>query len=276
MKKILKQKKAFTLIELLVVIAIIAILAALLLPALAAAKRKAQRINCVNDLKQVGISFRLWEGDNNDRYPMAVNTVKNGALEAVYSALNTSPKPAYNLCTVFSVMSNEVNTPKILFCPADNGIWIGPDNPAPGVVRAAATNWITFDPTIGKNPPDYTHCTFQYLSYFVCGDAYESYPQMILDGDRSVGTASALATAADITNSSSANGATSSQWGSGGVGPAAKNSWAWDNSSLHLKNGNLGLADGSVMQATISGLQQALTAATNNEPNLNPYYNFPQ
>jgi len=37
-----------------------------------------------------------------------------------------------------------------------------------------------------------------------------------------------------------------------------------------------GWADGSVQQVTISGLQQALTAATNNEPNPNPYYNFPQ
>jgi prepilin-type N-terminal cleavage/methylation domain-containing protein len=265
MKSILKQKKAFTLIELLVVIAIIAILAALLLPALAAAKRKAQRINCVNDLKQVGIAFRLWEGDNNDRYPMAVNTIKNGALEAVYSALSTAP--TYNLCTVFSVMSNEVNTPKILFCPADNGIWISADYPSPGVVRAAATNWVTFDPTLATPAKN---LSFQYLSYFVCGDAFESYPQMILDGDRSIGTASVLATAADNTNSSIGGIA---KWGTSATKTPI---WAWDTSSLHLKNGNLGLADGSVMQATISGLQSALTAATNNEPNLNPYYNFPQ
>ena len=44
----------------------------LLLPALARAKKKAQRINCVNNLKQVGLAFRLWGGDNDDKYPPRV------------------------------------------------------------------------------------------------------------------------------------------------------------------------------------------------------------
>jgi prepilin-type N-terminal cleavage/methylation domain-containing protein len=102
-----QPKSAFTLIELLVVIAIIAILAALLLPALAAAKAKGHRIACINNLRQIGISSRLWADDNNYKFPWRIRP-ENGGTQSIPSAW-----------VHLMIMSNELANSKILVCPSD-------------------------------------------------------------------------------------------------------------------------------------------------------------
>ena len=274
MKRILKDKKAFTLIELLVVIAIIAILAAMLLPALAAAKRKAQRIACINNLKEQGTAFRLWAQDNSDSYPMTVRLTDGGAEDCVYSMKAMKQGVAitaanYNPGYVFAVMSNALTDPKLVFCPTDV--------PA----KSAATNWITVF-SLGTGP-NITGDWKPYLSYFVGGDALDILPQSIMAGDRNI----CLTTAAAQTMPS-ATGAVDFNAHGGGQISGAGNTLAsiatlgWTAKDLHQGAGNVLLGDGSGQQLTLSDLPTYMESATNavspqiiGATTYYSFYNFP-
>ncbi len=145
-------QRALTFVEMLCGVAVVLLAMLVILPMFARPRHHGpgySRISCVNNLKQVGLAFRIYANDNGDLYPTQVPDRLGGAMDSVERG---------DITRVFLVLSNELSVPKTVVCRADS--------------RIAATNWNAFAATN--------------ISYFVGLDARDTKPNMLLGGDRNL------------------------------------------------------------------------------------------
>lgn len=147
-----RPQLGLSLIELLVVIAAIAVFFSILVPIRTAGRVRSERRHCVNNLRQTGVAWMLWEADHCGEFPMSIPSTNGGTMEF------TSGPDAFRH---FQVMSNEMITPKFAFCPAETDR-----------SRFAVNNFAQFS---NSN-----------LSYFVGAVSNDCAPTMILSGDRNI------------------------------------------------------------------------------------------
>ncbi len=204
-------------VEVLIVIAVLLLVVAILLPQLLRPRMqraRGERISCMNSLKQVGLAFRIWQGDNNDKFPMNVSVTNGGTMELVEGG---------TAWRHFQVMSNELNTPKFLLCPADVD-----SN------RRRATCWTC---ALNERYEQIPFLGNTNTSYFVGVDAVGTNPTMFLAGDRNLAVKNVALPP--------------------GLHSLGTNEMVGWTKELHVNQGNILMADASVQQFSPASLQKA-------------------
>jgi hypothetical protein len=147
-----ERRRAFTLTELVVILFTVALLFLLMVPLTYQLKQKPQRITCVNDLKNMGLSFRIFATGNSNSYPLQKLA---GALNPHEPGASPSNRAVVEC---FQALSTELNTPRLLVCPSDT--------------RKAAT--------------DFGSLRTSNVSYFLGLGSTENLPASLLVGDRNL------------------------------------------------------------------------------------------
>ena len=151
-----------TLTEVLVIVLMLFIMAVLFLNNSKERRiqQQARLSNCLQNLKQTGLAYRIWADDHQGQFPMEVSVAGGGTRELVATG---------NINSTFQVMSNELLDPRILHCPCDTNHSIFHIPPGPVFLNSIATN---FSGDL-KN----------HVSYFIGLDASTNHPNVLLSGD---------------------------------------------------------------------------------------------
>jgi competence protein ComGC len=210
---------AFTRAELLAVFAVLTLLALVVLPALANNRPRSARVICANNLRQIGTALQLWGNDHYEQVPWHMALADGGTKFHPLSA---------NAWLHFSWLSNELESPKILFCPSDTGkpAQDFSGNPASGYLHPNLANRAT--------------------SYFLNAHPFGTYlGEQMLAGERNV----------PILGSSGCSVLNQVSWF---LGPPAPLSFGWTNGLHGINAGNLLMFDGQVAQSNDEGFRAAL------------------
>jgi prepilin-type N-terminal cleavage/methylation domain-containing protein/prepilin-type processing-associated H-X9-DG protein len=239
--------RGFTLIELLVVIAIIAVLASLLLPALAKAKAKAQRIQCTSNLKQVTLGFRLYGVDHKDRFPWLVASDANAFGEGSRGATNNHRQTWYH----FVKAGKELENPKVVQCPTRTG-----------------SGRRSFGPTSHQLNPSATQRNNEFVSrnndvsYTVNVNSRIEWPLHVMSPDRNLNfTPAAVGAWRNVESAAWNSGAPCPVvFATNGVPGQHAQAVSWTDNNIHRRTGNAAFVDGSVLTSVnaVGGNNNAL------------------